>query len=495
MGGYAAASMMNRAMDAKKKMQIAEAEKASTTGTKSAPDKGEESPGLVFLGNVPKGTSQGLILAECSKYGTVSSIGYDADNFDLLEGAQALVKFTSQADAAAAVQKMSRRVGLFGASETHLIEIRLGKPEDVATPVNRRGSDDDDTPRAQDFLHAAREVLHLQGQMGKDPPRDQARRQGRHGDRVDDVVDRERIREPRGRQRLPERSRSRERRRGEPARIAAREERPRGRRQEEVAQGGRERRQFREDEQPAIARRKRKEPPGRAPRGAYASEYSDYSEDDPLLSRETGFERKVVPSRVVPVEPSERKVRGLGGFDTNKKAAAEPAPMRMTQQADGSMAVADAPSGGVQVGTKGHWAEFATEGNRPYFVHILTGERTWTKPLEYDSVASQPLGGKQQERGHSNLYIGNLPRGCTESLYRQLLQPFGTIVAFKLVPGKVPSGPCYGFVKYSTIIEAQMCINAVNGAVWNGTTLNARLSHMDLKIRPEQLSGVNVQAT
>lgn len=97
----------------------AEAEKAGDTGTKA----------WIFLGKISKGTSGGLIRAECAKYGQVTSILYNAEPDSLFEEPWALVSMTSLDAAATAVQKLESRRGLFGGSQP--VEVRMGTPEDL----------------------------------------------------------------------------------------------------------------------------------------------------------------------------------------------------------------------------------------------------------------------------------------------------------------------------------------------------------------------------
>jgi len=96
----------------------AEAEKGDT-GTKA----------WIFLGKISKGTSGGLIRAECAKYGQVTSILYNAEPDSLFEEPWALVSMTSLDSAATAVQKLESRRGLFGGSQP--VEVRMGTPEDL----------------------------------------------------------------------------------------------------------------------------------------------------------------------------------------------------------------------------------------------------------------------------------------------------------------------------------------------------------------------------
>ena len=89
-------------------------------------------PGAVYLGLIPPGTSEGLIRVECGKSGTILSVYYnDRPAGVLLEDRWAVVTFASQGDANKAVEKLGRRLTLFGASEPVLV--RSATAEDIAS--------------------------------------------------------------------------------------------------------------------------------------------------------------------------------------------------------------------------------------------------------------------------------------------------------------------------------------------------------------------------
>lgn len=84
----------------------------------------------IFFGKIPKGTSEGLIRTECAKYGTVTSILYNAEPDSLFEEPWALVSLSSLESAAKAVDRLNSRLTLFGG--TQQVEVRMGTPEDLA---------------------------------------------------------------------------------------------------------------------------------------------------------------------------------------------------------------------------------------------------------------------------------------------------------------------------------------------------------------------------
>uniref|UniRef100_A0A7S4W8P8 Uncharacterized protein n=1 Tax=Alexandrium monilatum TaxID=311494 RepID=A0A7S4W8P8_9DINO len=96
---------------------------ASEVGT-----KGEQSQ--VYIGNVPPGTAEGLIRAECSKYGKVGAIVQDTepDNNPWISG-WALVSYSAPHMAVAAAERLRRRTGLFGASSP--LEVRIAEAQDL----------------------------------------------------------------------------------------------------------------------------------------------------------------------------------------------------------------------------------------------------------------------------------------------------------------------------------------------------------------------------
>jgi len=63
----------------------------------------------------------------------------------------------------------------------------------------------------------------------------------------------------------------------------------------------------------------------------------------------------------------------------------------------------------------------------------------------------------------SNVYFGMMPFGVTENDLRSLAAPYGTIVSSRLMSTR--NGGVCGFVTYASVAEANMCINALNGAV------------------------------
>lgn len=190
-----------------------------------------------------------------------------------------------------------------------------------------------------------------------------------------------------------------------------------------------------------------------------------------------GSDKAAEAGAIVPFEKDDRKPRGLGGFDSAPLAGVV---AQLSAPADGH--TPGRPEGGRQVGTRGSWAEYAITDGRSYYVNIVTGETTWTRPAGYDTVASRRGStglipgppGTEPQTGHSNLFVGNLPAGLDELSFRQLFSQYGAVVSTKVV-----AEARYGFVKYASVQEAQRVIDMMNGAIINGVQLAVRFANMD----------------
>jgi len=83
----------------------------------------------VYLGNVPYGIGEGLIRAECSKYGKVCSLVHDTEpRADPWGSGWVLVTYATPSVAVAAAERLRRRAGLFGALVP--LEVRAASVED-----------------------------------------------------------------------------------------------------------------------------------------------------------------------------------------------------------------------------------------------------------------------------------------------------------------------------------------------------------------------------
>jgi len=286
----------------------AEAEKTADSGTKA----------WIFLGKISKGTSGGLIRAECAKYGQVTSILYNAEPDSLFEEPWALVSMTSLDAAATAVQKLESRRGLFGGSQP--VEVRMGTPEDLerweelvkageqvkpaAPPVTGIP-----TPGGAPLELAVAEAYRGAGATGEfeDPYAQRRRSRSRRADERGD-------RPPRG------------------------------------------------DSRDSMGARGRREARG---------DGGDYSRRDRRrsMSDSRSASREPLP------KPStgKKRVYGLGGFDNS--LALENIKMPKVSPAD------MVPSSDRRIGTRGSWAEFVTREWEYYYVNIHTGEKRWMLPV------------------------------------------------------------------------------------------------------------------
>ncbi|CAK0836907.1 unnamed protein product, partial [Prorocentrum cordatum] len=75
---------------------------------------------------------------------------------------------------------------------------------------------------------------------------------------------------------------------------------------------------------------------------------------------------------------------------------------------------------------------------------------------------------------HANLHVGSLPDGIDEALFRSLFEGCGSIVSTKLFADRG-----FGFVKMSSMEEAQRAIEVVNRATVLGSTLTVKLAAHD----------------
>lgn len=175
-----------------------------------------------------------------------------------------------------------------------------------------------------------------------------------------------------------------------------------------------------------------------------------------------------------PAAPVDRPVKTASGFDQSAPASGP---------GGGVLGNPGDPfEGGRQVGVRGNWAEFATPAGRNYYVNVITQEKTWARPADYNVLAATRAGGPPiapnglPTTGHSNLFVGSIPPGCNDIIFRQIFSPFGHIVSMKCVPEKN-----HGFVKFMSVHESQRAIDTMNGALINGTPLRVRFANMEAR--------------
>lgn len=438
--GFAMASMLSRAAEnAKRSAQSRQAAGEALAvrsrggeGALSASDKAKEAKSMLFLGSIPRGTGEGLILAECAKYGVIQSIFYKNDADAFLEDRWALVRFDGPAAAAAAAERAARRVGLFGATAAEPLTVHVAQAEDIDRMLQARdgsvGTADEPTGGGNGAVLGEAAVaapIALQG-------RQQA---------ASTLSSTRRIRIP-----LPK------------AGPEERLERPRSR---------------------SRSRRRRSRQGDRKRRRRHRGRSLEVSVSRSSSSGGAAPDAGRVEGGVLAI-PEEKPRRGLGGFD------ATPALVSLPGSAGaGGAGFADRPCGGRQVSARGSWAEYALMDGRSYYVNIVTKEATWSRPPGYEAVASRrgmtgipgpPMMG-DMGNGHSNLFIGNLPAGMDDITFRQLFCTCGTVVSVKTCMEQR-----YGFVKYACKSDAQKVIDVMNGAVLNGVQLAVRFANMDRRL-------------
>jgi len=76
---------------------------------------------------------------------------------------------------------------------------------------------------------------------------------------------------------------------------------------------------------------------------------------------------------------------------------------------------------------------------------------------------------------HSNVFVHGLPVGTDEPTLKSLFEGLGNIVAVKAFTDKR-----FGFIKFSTVDEAQGAINVMNAQVYNGTPLIVTFAKNDM---------------
>jgi len=85
--------------------------------------------------------------------------------------------------------------------------------------------------------------------------------------------------------------------------------------------------------------------------------------------------------------------------------------------------------------------------------------------------ASMLAGGNQPD---GNLYVAGLPENITQAQFTQLFSKFGNILSAKCIPDRQ-----FGFVKFSSLAEAQAAIDKLDGFEHNGLNLVVRMAAQD----------------
>jgi cold-inducible RNA-binding protein len=74
------------------------------------------------------------------------------------------------------------------------------------------------------------------------------------------------------------------------------------------------------------------------------------------------------------------------------------------------------------------------------------------------------------------VFVDNLPRHCTRSNLHQLFSPFGTVVDAFIATHRSGESLGFGYVTFSSAVEANAAAKAINGMDLLGRTLVAYAS-------------------
>eukprot|EP00668_Euglena_longa_P026329 GGOE01032952.1.p1 GENE.GGOE01032952.1~~GGOE01032952.1.p1 ORF type:complete len:571 (+),score=153.86 GGOE01032952.1:41-1714(+) len=82
------------------------------------------------------------------------------------------------------------------------------------------------------------------------------------------------------------------------------------------------------------------------------------------------------------------------------------------------------------------------------------------------------------KENHTNVYVSGLPRTVTDDIFLELVSQFGQIFSSKVVR-KTTTDPPVGFVQYTSAVAAQHAVNILDGRVFGGATLKAKMALRD----------------
>ncbi|XP_027072961.1 serine/threonine-protein kinase fray2 [Coffea eugenioides] len=71
----------------------------------------------------------------------------------------------------------------------------------------------------------------------------------------------------------------------------------------------------------------------------------------------------------------------------------------------------------------------------------------------------------------SSIYVGGLPYDSTEDSLRQVFDPYGSVVAVKIINDRTVGGKCYGFVTFTNPRSAMRAIDEMDGGTIEGRTV------------------------
>jgi hypothetical protein len=170
--GYGAASMSHRKGDASRghgnggewSGDVDDAIDLSALGPDATAEEMEHRC-KVYISGIPHGTGDGIIRLECKKSGDIISLVSNTAPGGLFERGWALIEYESADRAKLAVDKLSRRIGLFGAEKGDL-EARLATHEDCEQGAAAHAASLQPAQKEQDYSSP------LPGSKPAAPPRD-----------------------------------------------------------------------------------------------------------------------------------------------------------------------------------------------------------------------------------------------------------------------------------------------------------------------------------
>eukprot|EP00667_Euglena_gracilis_P000990 EG_transcript_992 len=105
--------------------------------------------------------------------------------------------------------------------------------------------------------------------------------------------------------------------------------------------------------------------------------------------------------------------------------------------------------------------------------HSPSVPQTPLRVLETPPPSSPPA-----KENHTNVYISGLPRAVTDEVFLELVSQFGQIFSSKVVR-KTTTDPPVGFVQYTAPGAAQRAVATLDGRVFGGATLKAKMALRD----------------
>lgn len=115
---------------------------------------------------------------------------------------------------------------------------------------------------------------------------------------------------------------------------------------------------------------------------------------------------------------------------------------------------------------------FAKVPNKPWRVSTPSPNSQTLSTLP--PLNSPFTAGESQGQPSSNVYVWQLPNGCDDSTLMAIFDKVGTVLSVKCISEKR-----YGFVKFASMEEAQVAIEACNGHEIGGTTIRCKFADRD----------------